>query len=48
VKKAANNARDQIHQLSVRKLLNRHFEQFSEELRRRKENEDYFEDDIQR
>jgi hypothetical protein len=48
VKKTASNARDRIRQLSATKSSNRELEQFSEELRRRKESEDYFEDDIQR
>ncbi len=48
VKKTASNARDRIRQLSAAKSSNRELEQFSEELRRRKESEDYFEDDIRR
>jgi hypothetical protein len=48
VKKTASSARDRIRQLSQTKSSNQQLEQFSEELRRRKESEDYFEDDIQK
>ncbi len=48
VKKTASTARDRIRQLSQTKSYNQQLEQFSEELRRRKERENYFEDDIQR
>jgi hypothetical protein len=48
VKTTASNARDRIRQLVAKKSSNRELEQFSEELRKRKESEDYFEQDIQR
>jgi hypothetical protein len=48
VKKTVNKARDRIRQLAATKSSNREFEQFSNELRKRKESEDYFEHDIQR
>jgi hypothetical protein len=48
VKKTASNARDRVRQLATTKSSNQQLEQFSEELRRRKEREDYFEHDIER
>jgi len=48
VKKTASNARDRVCQLVATKSSIRELEQFSEELRRRKESEDYFEHDIER
>jgi len=48
VKKTASNARDRICQLVATKSSSQQLEQFSEELRRRKESEDYFEHDIER
>jgi len=48
VEKTASNARDRLRQLAATKSSNQQLEQFSEELRRRKENEDYFECDIER
>jgi antirestriction protein len=48
VKKTASNARDRVRQLAATKSSNQELEQFSEELRRRKESENYFEHDIER
>ena len=48
IKKTANIARDRIQELSAAQNSSHELEQFSEELRRRKESEDYFEDDIER
>jgi hypothetical protein len=48
VKKTASNARDRIRELAATKSNNPEFDQFSEDLRRRKESEDYFEYDIER
>ena len=48
VRRTANNARYQIRQLSRPKSSNKQFQLFSEELRSRKENEDFYENDLQR
>jgi hypothetical protein len=48
VKKTADNARHRVRELAITKTSNRELEDFSSELRRRKENEDYFEQDIER
>lgn len=48
VKRTADEARDQIHQLLATNDSSSQLKQFSKELKRRKENEDYFEEDIER
>jgi outer membrane murein-binding lipoprotein Lpp len=48
VKKTASNARQRVREMETGSNNNRKLDQFSEELRRPKENDDYFEQDIER